>query len=110
MLGKMLIGEASFRNLSGPLTIADYAGKSAQTGWLTYLGFLALISVSLGVLNLLPLPMLDGGHLMYHLFEGLTGRPVPDVWLDRLQKGGVALLVVLMSVALFNDVVRLLGL
>ena len=110
MLGKMLIGEASLRNLSGPLTIADYAGQSAQNGWLTYLGFLALISVSLGVLNLLPLPMLDGGHLMYHLFEGLTGRPVPDVWLDRLQKGGVALLVVLMSVALFNDVVRLLGL
>lgn len=110
MLGKMLIGEASLRNLSGPLTIADYAGQSAQSGWMTYLGFLALISVSLGVLNLLPLPMLDGGHLMYHLFEGLTGRPVPDVWLDRLQKGGVALLVVLMSVALFNDVVRLLGL
>ena len=110
MLGKMLIGEASLRNLSGPLTIADYAGQSAQSGGLTYLGFLALISVSLGVLNLLPLPMLDGGHLMYHLFEGLTGRPVPDVWLDRLQKGGVAILVLLMSVALFNDVVRLLGL
>ncbi len=110
MLGKMLVGEASVRNLSGPLTIADYAGQSAQNGLPTYIGFLALISVSLGILNLLPLPMLDGGHLMYHLFEGLTGRPVPDAWLDRLQKGGVVLLVILMSVALFNDVVRLLGL
>mgnify|MGYP003335829513 FL=1 len=110
MLGKMVIGEASLRNLSGPLTIADYAGQSAQSGPLTYIGFLALISVSLGILNLLPLPMLDGGHLMYHLFEGLSGRPVPDVWLERLQKGGIVVLVILMSVALFNDVVRLLGL
>ena len=110
MLGKMVIGEASLRNLSGPLTIADYAGQSAQNGLMTYIGFLALISVSLGILNLLPLPMLDGGHLMYHLFEGLSGRPVSDVWLERLQKGGIAVLVILMSVALFNDVARLLGL
>jgi len=110
MLGRMLIGEASLRNLSGPLTIADYAGQSAQQGLGYYLGFLALVSVSLGVLNLLPLPMLDGGHLMYYLFEAATGRPVSDLWLDRLQRGGIAVLLALMSVALFNDVARLLGL
>jgi regulator of sigma E protease len=110
MLGRMVIGQASLKNLSGPLTIADYAGQSVQQGLAYYLGFLALVSVSLGVLNLLPLPMLDGGHLMYYIFEGVTGRPVSDLWLSRLQRGGIVVLLTMMSVALFNDVTRLLGL
>ena len=109
MMGKMVTGQASLKNLSGPLTIADYAGKSASLGLSAYLVFLALISVSLGVLNLLPLPVLDGGHLMYYLWEAATGRPVSDVWMDQLQRGGVVLLLCMMSVALFNDVTRLFG-
>lgn len=107
MMGRMVMGQASLKNLSGPLTIADYAGRSAQLGLVQYLGFLALISVSLGVLNLLPLPVLDGGHLMYYLWEGATGRRISEVWLDRLQRAGLALLLTIMSIALFNDMVRL---
>ena len=109
MLGKMLIGQASIKNLSGPITIADYAGRSAELGWVYYVGFLALVSVSLGVLNLLPLPVLDGGHLMYYLFEGVTGRPVSERWLERLQRGGIAIMLMMMSLALYNDFARLLG-
>ena len=109
MMGRMVIGEASLKNLSGPLTIADYAGKSASLGLTQYLVFLALISVSLGVLNLLPLPVLDGGHLMYYLWEAVTGRSVSDAWMERLQRGGIAVLLVMMSIALFNDVSRLFG-
>ena len=110
MLGKMLIGEASLKNLSGPLTIADYAGQSVKLGAAYYLGFLAVVSIGLGVLNLLPLPILDGGHLMYYLFEGVTGKPVSELWLERLQRGGVAIMLMMMSLALYNDVARLLGL
>jgi regulator of sigma E protease len=109
MMGRMLIGEASLKNLSGPLTIADYAGKSASLGLTQYIVFLALISVSLGVLNLLPLPVLDGGHLMYYLWEAVTGKGVTDAWMERLQRGGVAVLLVMMTIALFNDVTRLFG-
>ncbi len=109
MMGKMLIGEASLKNLSGPLTIADVAGKSASLGLMQYLVFIALISVSLGVLNLLPLPVLDGGHLMYYLWEAVTGKPVTQAWLERLQRGGVAVLMAMMAVALFNDVHRIFG-
>jgi regulator of sigma E protease len=110
MFGRMLIGEASLRNLSGPLTIADYAGQSAALGVAYYIGFLALVSISLGVLNLLPLPMLDGGHLLYYLIEAVSGRPLPDVWIEWLQRGGLVFIVAMMSLALFNDVARLAGL
>jgi regulator of sigma E protease len=109
MFGRMLIGEASLKNLSGPLTIADYAGQSASLGLSAYLVFVALVSVSLGVLNLLPLPVLDGGHLMYYLWEAVTGHAVSTAWLERLQRMGVMALLALMSVALFNDVARILG-
>jgi regulator of sigma E protease len=110
MLGKMVIGQASLKNLSGPLTIADVAGQSMRLGLTYYLGILAVVSIGLGVLNLLPLPVLDGGHLMYYLFEGVTGRPVSELWLERLQRGGVAIMLMMMSLALYNDVARLLGL
>ncbi|MDR0225338.1 MAG: RIP metalloprotease RseP [Burkholderiaceae bacterium] len=109
MMGRMVIGEASLKNISGPLTIADYAGRSASMGLVQYLSFLALISISLGVLNLLPLPVLDGGHLMYYLWEGVTGRSVSEVWAGRLQRAGVAVLLMMMSVAFFNDINRLWG-
>jgi regulator of sigma E protease len=109
MLGRMLIGQASVRNLSGPLTIADYAGQSAQLGFAYYLNFLAIVSISLGVLNLLPLPMLDGGHLVYYAVEAVMGRPIPPDWMERLQRGGLVLILAMMSIALYNDVARLMG-
>ncbi|QLI80084.1 RIP metalloprotease RseP [Chitinibacter fontanus] len=108
MFGKMLIGALSPKQVSGPLGIAEYAGQSAAMGWQAYLQFLALISISLGVLNLLPVPILDGGHLLYHSYELITGKTV-SLWVTQLlQKIGLALLLMLMALALFNDASRLL--
>lgn len=108
MLGKMLIGEVSFNQLSGPLTIADYAGQTARLGAEPFISFLALISISIGVLNLLPIPVLDGGHLMYYVVELIRKKPLTQRTQERLQRFGLAILMALMSVALFNDVSRLL--
>ena len=108
MLGKMLAGQVSWKNVSGPITIADYAGKSAQMGVTPYLGFLALISISLGVLNLLPIPVLDGGHLMYYVIEIIKGSPLSPKAAELGQQVGMALLFALMAFAIYNDVVRLI--
>jgi len=108
MLGKMVIGEVSWRNLSGPVTIADYAGQSASLGLAPYLAFLALISISLGVLNLLPIPLLDGGHLMYYTIEVLKGSPVSERAMEIGQRAGLAVLLFLMAFAFYNDINRLL--
>jgi len=108
MLGKMVVGQVSLKNLSGPITIADYAGQSAQIGLLAYLGFLALISISLGVLNLLPIPLLDGGHLLYYVVELIKGSPVPKQIWELGQKIGIALLGTMMFFALYNDINRLI--
>jgi regulator of sigma E protease len=109
MMGRMVVGQVSWKNLSGPLTIADYAGQSATLGWISFVGFLALVSVSLGVLNLLPVPLLDGGHLMYYVAEVLTGRPVSERTMEIGSRVGMMLLLLLMSFALFNDLQRLIG-
>jgi len=103
----MLTGQGSMDQLGGPLAIADQAGRSVSIGWTAYVGFLGFLSVSLGLLNLLPLPMLDGGHLMYYLWELLTGKPVPSDWMNVFQKVGLVLLLALMATALVNDGMRL---
>ncbi|WP_080363633.1 RIP metalloprotease RseP, partial [Bordetella pertussis] len=107
MMGRMVLGEVSWRNISGPVTIADYAGQTARIGLKAYIAYLALISISLGVLNLLPIPMLDGGHLLYYLVEIVKGSPVSDRWIDIGQRAGIGLLAGLMGLALFNDFARL---
>jgi regulator of sigma E protease len=109
MLGKMIVGEISWRNLSGPVTIADYAGQSASLGLAPYLAFLALISISLGVLNLLPIPLLDGGHLMYYAIELLKGSPVSERVMELGQRAGLAVLLFLMAFAFYNDIHRLIS-
>jgi regulator of sigma E protease len=107
MLGKLLTGDVSIKNLSGPIAIAQGAGMSASLGIVSFLGFLALISVNLGIINLLPLPVLDGGHLVYYLIEFLSGRPVPESVQEVGFKIGGILLLLLMSIAIVNDISRL---
>jgi regulator of sigma E protease len=109
MMGRLIIGDASLKNISGPVTIAEFAGKTALLGLSVYLGFLAIISVSLGVLNLLPIPMLDGGHLLYYIIELLSGKPVPESVQEVGFRVGIALVGTMMLLALYNDIVRLIN-
>ena len=106
MMGRMLTGDVSWRNISGPITIADYAGQTARMGVTAYIAYLALISISLGVLNLLPIPMLDGGHLLYYLIEIVRGKPLAQRWLAFGQRIGLTMLALLMGLAFFNDFAR----
>ncbi|TPH13858.1 sigma E protease regulator RseP [Litorilituus lipolyticus] len=109
MIGKLITGDVSVKNLSGPIGIAQGAGNSAGFGIVYFLGFLALISINLGIINLLPLPVLDGGHLLYYLIELLTGKPVPDNVQEAGFKFGAIALLLLMAIGLFNDFSRVLG-
>jgi regulator of sigma E protease len=108
MIGKMVTGEVSWRNISGPVSIADYAGQSARLGVDYYLKFLALVSISLGVLNLLPIPILDGGHLLYYLVEIIKRGPVSERTMEIGQQIGLTFLLMLMAFAFYNDINRLL--
>lgn len=107
MMGRMFIGKASVENLSGPISIAQYAGQSAEMGFVHFIKFLGLVSVSLGILNLLPIPVLDGGHLLFFLLEALRGKPIPEKIQLFFQQVGVTLLILLMAIAMFVDVQRL---
>jgi regulator of sigma E protease len=109
MFVRMLFGQVSLKNLSGPLSIAEFAGESAQSGLTEFLGFLIVISLSLGFLNLLPIPILDGGQIVYQLVEWLRGSPLSERVQALGQQVGIALLLLLMGVALFNDFTRQLG-
>ena len=107
-LARMLIGELSVKNLSGPVTIASYAGQTAQMGIIQFISFIAVISISLGVLNLLPIPLLDGGHLMYYIAEIIKGSPVSEKIMEAGQQIGLVLLIGLMVIAFYNDINRLI--
>ena len=105
-VGKLVTTSSGWQQVSGPLTMAEYAGKTAEQGWRPFIQFLALISLSIGLLNLLPVPMLDGGHLMYYLWEFVMGSPPSQLWLERLQVMGLSVVALMMFTALFNDVLR----
>ncbi len=109
VIGRILSGQASVKNLSGPLSIADAAGKTASYGLVYFLKFLAVVSISLGVLNLLPVPVLDGGHLVFFLIEAIRGGPLPEHWLEQGQRIGLAILAALMALALYVDLTRFFG-
>jgi regulator of sigma E protease len=109
MIGRMVVGQASLKNVSGPITIARVARETARSGLEPFLEFIAFISVMLGVMNLLPIPVLDGGHLLYYSLEVLTGRPVPERVGELAQRAGIGILMTLMMVAVFNDIVRLIS-
>jgi len=106
---RMILGNVSLKNLSGPLSIAEFAGESATAGFASFLGFLVLISLSLGFLNLLPIPILDGGQILFQLLEWVKGSPLSERAQVLGQQVGIALLILLMSVALFNDIARQFG-
>ncbi|WP_020648265.1 RIP metalloprotease RseP [Solimonas variicoloris] len=109
MLWRMVTGDISVKNVSGPIQIAQVAGYSAQVGWIAFLSFMAVVSVSLGVLNLLPVPVLDGGHLLYYGVEALKGSPLSERAQEAGQRIGLSLLALLMGLAFYNDIVRLLN-
>ena len=106
---KLVTMELSIRNLSGPITIADYAGKSITSGLDSFLGFLALISISIGIINLLPIPMLDGGHLLYNIAEWISGKRLSESVYVATQKIGLAILLSLFLVAIYNDIFRIMN-
>jgi regulator of sigma E protease len=107
LLGRMVVGDVSWRNISGPIQIANYAGKTASIGFEAFLGFLALVSVSLAILNLLPVPVLDGGHLLYYAIELVRGRPLSEEAQAVGQQIGMAALLLLMGMAFYSDILRL---
>ncbi|HZP13519.1 MAG TPA: site-2 protease family protein, partial [Nevskiaceae bacterium] len=109
LLYRMVLGDVSIKNVSGPIQIAQYAGYSASIGLASFLGFLAVISVSLGVLNLLPVPVLDGGHLLFYVVEMVKGSPLSERAQAIGQRIGLTLLVALMGLAFYNDIMRLVG-
>ena len=109
MLGRMITGDVSVRNISGPINIASYAGDSARAGLGAFLSFLSIVSISLGILNLLPVPLLDGGQIVYQLAEAVKGSPLSERSMVFGQQVGFLLLAVLMSFAFYNDISRILG-
>ena len=109
MLARMVTGDVSVKNISGPINIAQFAGDSAERGLSSFLSFLAIVSISLGVLNLLPIPILDGGQIVYQTIEGLKGSPLSERAQIAGQQFGILALLILMSFAFYNDLARIFG-